>query len=693
MRMATSIRGGVDKLRCAEQPFGRDSWPVFLLFAATLLAYVPALRNGFVFDDTYNITNSLLLRSTAGLGAIWSKVGPARGGSYQYYPLTYSVFWIEYGLFQLRPWGYHLVNILLHALNAVMVWRLLRRLRVPGAILAASIFALHPVHVESVAWITELKNILSGFFYLLSMDSFLRFFEISNPSVIGDAHTRDWRGYIFGSIFFACALAAKTVAATLPAALLLIVWWKTGRVRRRDALLLTPLLALGALAGLLTANVEKLQVGAVGAPWSLTPMQRFLLAGRALWFYAEKLVWPSRLAFIYPYWELNAAIGRQYLFPLTALAVIAVLWGLRDKIGRGPLTAVLFFAGTLAPALGFMSVYFMRYSYVADHFQYLASLGLIVLFSALAASAPRLVSGALLLALGLLTWRQCSIYRTPESLWTDTIGKSPASWIARTNLGVLLADQGRIPEAIEQYRRALDSSREFSETQNDLGVALSAQGRHDEALIHLREAKRLDPRDPRIAHNIAHETVELGLIAAKKGRMDAALANFKAAIDADPTDAYAYDDMAAVWISKHRDDLASDAFNVALRLDPGNLGALEGLGAISLRQGKANEAIAHYHEALRAHPESADVNLLLGILLAGNGDFDEAIECYRRALRIKPDFAAAHQDLGLALVRRGKLEEAIEHFRDALRLQPNYADARYSLSLALSDLSNRSRAK
>jgi tetratricopeptide (TPR) repeat protein len=660
------------KIARAERPLSDGPWfAIFLLFAATVLAYVPALRSGFIWDDDYYITGNLNLRSLQGLWNIWTKVGKWHGGTVQYYPLTFSAFWIQYHLWQLRPWGYHLVNVLLHALNAALVWRLLRRLRVPGALLAALIFAVHPVLVESVAWSTELKNILSGFFYLLSMSCLLRFFGIEESRAGGKAENIPWRWYFLAFLFFTCALGSKSVTSTLPAAVLLILWWKTGSLRWRDALLLAPLLVLGAYAGAMTAHVEKFEVGAIGKDWTLTFLQRVFLAGRALWFYAGKLAWPNRLTFIYPRWVIDPTIWWQALFPLSALAVIAALWRLRDKIGRGPLTAVLFFAGTLTPALGFVDIYPMRYSYVADHFQYLASLGLITLFSALAANATRPVTVAMLLALGFLTWRQCAIYRSLESLWIDTIEKNPLSWIAHTNLGVLLVDQGRIPEAIDHYRRALEANRDFAEAQSNWGVALHAQGRNEEALAHLREAVRLDPISGAV-RNYAAAVDDLGLIAMREGRTDDAIARFQEAVHIEPAFAQAHNDLAKAWEGKGRADLAVSELNTAIRLEPGYFDAQGNLGMIMARQGRLDEAIAHFREALRTTPESAEIQ-------AGPGG----------RVTIKLWFAMVNQNLGLVLIRQDKSEEAILHFREALRLMPDYADARHSLSLALSELENR----
>ena len=477
------------------------SWRfALLLLAIALVAYQPVLRHaGFVWDDDFYVTENPALRSVEGLKGIWIKPGT----TVQYYPLVFTSFWGEYHLWGLQPFEYHLVNILLHALNALLLWQVLRRLEIPGAWLAALIFAIHPVQVESVAWITERKNVLSGLFYLLAALAYLRFRPLTNAKPSG---ARDWRAYPLVIALFLAALLSKTVTCSLPAALLLLVWWKTGRVGKRDALPLAPLFVLGAALGLVTIQMEK-HAGATGVEWTLSFVQRCLVAGRALWFYAGKLFWPQQLTFIYPRWEIDAGAAWQYLFPVAVLAVLIALWSLRSRIGRGPLAAVLFFAGTLAPALGFFDLYPFRYSYVADHFQYLACIGLI----ALTASAGtvlyqragqqgrdlgRLATVLVLLLLGVSTWKQAHVYQDPEILWRDTLAKNPAAWMAHNNLSAILVQQGKIEEAIWHSARRCVSTPGTGPAHNNLGNALSNIGRVSEAIGEYEQALRLMPGQP-----------------------------------------------------------------------------------------------------------------------------------------------------------------------------------------------------
>ena len=308
-----------------------------------------------------------------------------------------------------------------------------------GGVAGRGHFRAPPGLVESVSWITERKNVLSAVFYFAAALAYLRFVALAEPGG-PNRHRRYW--YLGALVLFMAALLSKTVTCTLPAALLLVCWWKKGRVQRGDIFPLLPFFALGVGLGLLTAWIEKYHVGAQGAEWSLTFADRCLIAGRALWFYAGKLVWPAHLTFIYPRWEIDPAVWWQWLFPVAAVGVVAGLWLARRRIGRGPLVAVLFFAGTLGPALGFVNVYPMRYSFVADHFQYLACVGLITLCAAGLDRIPRVIPATLVVLLGALTWQQTGIYRNLETLWRDTLAKNPGLLAGPQQSGHLLVSRG-----------------------------------------------------------------------------------------------------------------------------------------------------------------------------------------------------------------------------------------------------------
>lgn len=565
---------------------GRDGSPAerhplaaaALLVLAVVLAYWPVFSAQFVWDDFDFIVHNDTLRSAEGLARLWLEPGAVT----QYYPLVFSSLWIEFQLWGLEPRGYHVTNVLLHAANAVLLWRILARLGLPAAWLAAAAFALHPVHVESVAWITERKNVLSGLFSLTSALVYLRFDARRGP-----------RTYALALLAFACALLSKTVAATLPCALLLILWWQRGRVTRSDVLPLLPFLGLGAGLAATTLWLEKFHVGAVGTVWELGLAERCLIAGRAVWFYAGKLVWPGELMFIYPQWSIDATAPAQWLWGIAALSVVGVLFAGRRRWGRGPVTAVLFFGGTLVPALGFFDVYFMLYSWVADHFQYMASVGLVALgvCGAVHLSRRRPVShglqrGVVLLlcaavvVLALRTRSQTHIYHDSETLWRDTVAHNPEAWMAHNNLGSVLLRRGEHDAALAHFERAVALHPGDPESTNNLAAAYHGKGRLDRALVHYREAIEADPEYVPARQNLAR-----------------AVAAFEKLAPTDPRLAPAYEALGIASEAQQRDAIALTFYERALSLRPDRPEPRERIAVLHARAGRLDRAAREY-EAL-----------------------------------------------------------------------------------------------
>jgi len=620
-----------------------------LIVLITLLVYIPAMRGGFIWDDDYYVTHNDTLTSIDGLRRIWFELGATP----QYYPLVHTSFWIEYHLWELQPFGYHLVNVLLHIVSALMLWRILRRLGVPGAWWAAAIFAIHPVHVESVAWITERKNVLSGLFYLAAAWAYLRFAGLGGAC---SGLARRWRFYALALVLFACALLSKTVTCTLPAALLLLLWWKRSRLRRADLLPLIPLLALGLAMGLVTVWMEKHHVGAEGEEWALTFLDRCVLAGRILCFHVGKLLWPQKLAFIYPRWQIDAGVWWQFLFPLAALAPVVVLWLVRRRLGTGPLIAVLFFGGTLFPALGFFDVYPMRYSYVADHFQYLASIGVIVLIVAAVAtafgrlpslgpSAGPMTGAAALMMLGVLAGLRAGAFTSPEALWRDTVTTNPDAWMAQDHLGRLLVDRGEFAQAIWHYRRALQTKPDGATIRTDLARAFLKAGAVDRAIRQYRRVAAEHPDDPEPRNN-------LGIALLSAGRPDEAFTQFTWTLELDPHNAPAHNNLAGLLSLQGRMDEAVAHLNEAIRAEPGNVGARCNLAGALTAQGKLEEAAGQYRQALAYRPDDARIRCAWGDVLRVQGKLDEAIEQYRTVLRADPEHAAAGAGLQAALAEQ-----------------------------------------
>ena len=498
------------------------------------LVYQPAWQGGLLWDDTEHVTRPEL-RSWHGLYRIWVDVGATP----QYYPLVHSVFWVEHKLWGDATLGYHLVNIFLHATAALLAALILRRLAIPGAYLAAAIFALHPVQVESVAWITEMKNTLSAVFYLGAAMLYLRFDQTRKTALVSrrpwDCSCWPWR--------------ARRVTATLPGALLVIFWWQRGRLSwKKDVLPLAPFFLLGAGMGMITAWWELEINKCVGPEFEFTRVQRILIAGRGVWFHLGKLFWPANLTFIYPRWQIDPGAWRQYLFPLAAAALLAVAWAIRQRT-RAPLAAMLFFGGTLFPVMGFFNLYTFRFSFIADHYQYLASLGIITLFSAGAALLlePRegLEEGARTGGLRGPGGRagppelatKLDVRRCRDALSNDD--RSEPRVLAGPQQSRACAGRaGQANEAIDHFRKALDIKPDNAEVHNNLGMVLADCGQFDEAVSHYQEALDLKPDNAEVHNN-------LGNVLARRGQFDAALGRYRTALEINPAYAQAHNNRGA----------------------------------------------------------------------------------------------------------------------------------------------------
>lgn len=570
----------------------------FAILVMVLLAYIPAMRGGFVWDDDQYVTENPLLTAPDGLKQIWFSLNSPS----QYFPLVYTTLRVEHSLWGVNPFGYHLVNVLLHAANALLLWIVLRRLRIRGAWFAAAIFALHPVQVESVAWVTELKNVLSTLFCLLTVLAWMRFTE--------EGKRTPWRYYAASLVLCAFALFSKTTACTIPAVLLIVLWIRRQRITWQRVAQVMPFAVMGLLMGFLAIWWEQHHQGTRGAEFALAPMERILVASRALWFYVGKLVWPTKLAFSYPKWEINAHDPVQYLWLGACLAAVIVLLAYRKSWGRGPLIAAVFFGAVLSPMLGFISLYTFRYTYVADHYQYVASIGPIVLFAALVTrkwkrpQVRHVVPAAVLCALGILTWRQGFIYAGPEALWRDTLVKNPSSWMAHEGLGVVMAKQGSPDEAVAHYYKALEIRPDHWQVYVDLGLAYVELGEPDRAVEILKQGVEQCPSRPELHFSLANTLVG-------QGRLQEAATHYRTTVKMDPKFAEAY-------------------CNLAL---------------ILLQQGKLDEAIKENRAAIRARPDFAGAYFNLAVLYFDQGRFAEAWEqvrlCRVHGLEPDPEFLAA----------------------------------------------------
>jgi tetratricopeptide (TPR) repeat protein len=581
---------------------GRSWFLASVLVVVTFVAYQPIWHAGFIWDDNDHLTANPAMTAPHGLRMIWSSLAVSR-----YYPLTLTTFWIERRLWGLNPLPYHLVNVALHALNGVLVLFLLRRLRVPGAGFAALAWALHPVNVESAAWITELKNTQSAVFFFLGLLCFFRF-----------EAGRERRWYALALVCGLAAMLSKPSTVGLPVILLLCVWWERRKCHWGDIARIAPFFGLSLGMSALAVVEQHGEILKAGTPeWKLGMADRLVIAGKAVWFYAAKLLWPVGLAFVYPRWNVQASALSSWL-PLAALIAAVTLlcvWR-RQPWARAGLFGLACFVIALLPILGFFDLYYFRYSFVADHFQYLAGAG----FIALAASAGtticaqtgrpstavgRVAALAILTALTVLTWNRAYAYKDNEALWRDTLAKNPGCWLAHNNLGLQLLAEGKVQEALSHAEQAVQSQPDFFEGHNNLALALAHAG----------------------------------------------------------------------WI---QDAIAQ--YEQALRIKPDSAEAYNNLGNALLEVGRFQDAIEHYEQAVRIRPDYAEAHNNLGNTLLQAGRFQDAMGHLEQALRIKPDYAMAHNNLGFALAHLGRIQEAIGHYERALQIQPNHVQALNNLA-------------
>lgn len=631
------------------------SWPlgaVFtLLLVAVFIAYFPSLRGTFLWDDAGHVT-SPALRSWSGLLRIWFEPGATQ----QYYPLLHSAFWLEHQLWGDAPLGYRLTNLVWHTTAACLFIGLLRRLAIPGAFLAGLLFALHPVCVESVAWIAEQKNTLSLMLYLAAAHAWLRFENDRRPAT-----------YAIATAWFLAALLTKTVTATLPAALLVLAWWRRGRVSRsHDVLPLLPWLAAGIIAGLFTVWFERTGIGAQGADFDLSLIERGLLAGRVVWFYFGQLLWPANLMFFYPRWDIDGAALWQWAFLIAALVLVGgLLRAVQRGHARGVFAALVLFVGGLFPVLGFLNVYPFVFSYVADHFQYLPSLSLFALAGAGAANAarsewfklgrfaPALVA-VVAVALGALTWQQSKSYVNSIALYRATLARNPDSWIAHHNLASELTARGSASEALPHARRALALKPNAPEVLNNLADSLTRTGQAAEALPLVERALQLQPK-------YAQAENTFGITLLRLGRTDEGIRRLERAIGLQPNLPEAHYNLGLAEAERGNFTAAIRHFAEVVRLRPEHVGAhLNGGVALALN-GRLTEARPYFQRALDLDPESAPVRQTYGRVLLTAGQPEDAERQLRAALRLNPNLPGLHGDLAAALQQRGQTDEARQH--------------------------------
>ncbi|HEX2855193.1 MAG TPA: tetratricopeptide repeat protein [Opitutaceae bacterium] len=636
-------RDKTEKSAGGAGPAARDAWwnrgwiPALLLIAITLLAYQPVWRAGFVWDDDVMLTGNRHVQAPDGLGAIWFSTDLP-----DYFPMTSTALWLQWRMWGANPLGYHLVNVLLHAFAAVLWWRVLRRLAIPGAWLAAAVFALHPVNVESVAWITEIKNTLAMAFYVTALLAYLRF---------EDSDSKLWYAVSLGA--FLLGLLSKTAIAPLPLVLLGLAWWRRGRIGLREVWRSVPFFAAAALLALVTIWFQ--QHRAIGGSFIRDDdfWARLAGAGWAAWFYLSKAIFPANLIFVYPRWQIDGANVLSHVPTLLAVAGLAACWRFRARWGKPCLLGFGYFVVLLLPVLGFVTISYMRHSFVADRWQYFALIGPIALTVAgLAAGFGRIATGArfllpalstaLLLVLGALTWRQSRMYTDLDTLWQTTVARNPNCAVAQNEVGTGLLHQGREAEAIARYQKALEIMPGYGLAHHNYGCALLKLGRVDEAIGRFQQA---------LMHHKGFYPAEhyLGVAFLQRGRAEEAAVQFEKTVAMQP-------------------DFAEAHYH---------------LGNLRLQAGRIDEAIAHFQKAAALQPSSVEAANDLGVALCQKGRFDDALPHFQKALELQPDFAEAHNNLGRIFQQKGASAQAVVHYRASLKLQPEDPDTLSNLGWVL----------
>jgi protein O-mannosyl-transferase len=654
-----------------------------IIIAATFLAYFPSLSGGFIWDDNdLYLTKNPIIKAPDGLLRFWNTTEP-----WDYYPLSNSSLWIEWRLWEMNPTGYHFTNLILHIAEALLIWIILRKLAIPGGFLAAIIFALHPVNVESVAWIAQRKDMLAVLFFLLSILWFLRFVKPAPRPTFGrcplaakqitdhcppstahcppstahcppsTVHFFSW--YCLSFLAFVLAMLSKGSVAILPVLLLGIILWRRP-LTKGDLLRILPFFAVAAT--LTVVNVWFQRHGSDVAIRSADFAERILGAGGVVWFYFYKAILPINLVFVYPQWHIQTG-NLLWWLPLAAMLGVTVVFFLFRKSWSRPFWfAWAFFCVALVPVMGFTDIYFMKYSLVADHYQHIAILGVITLLTACFSvwrshagiSTRRAADAVAVAAVGmlmLLTWQQSEHYRDEITLYQATLEKNPACWMAQNNLGIALEIEGKPQLAIEHYRQALQLNPDFPDAQVNLGKVLFETGRLQESIEHYQQALALDP-----------------------------------------TLAAAHNNLGAILIEAGRPQEAVDHYNQALKLKPDFPEVYNNLGNLMYGKGQMQEAIRHFRKALNLRYDYPDAHYNLGVALAQIGLHSEAIEHYEHTLRLQPGHVSAHNNLGGALLKQGQLQEAIKHYQRAVELNPDFIDAYYNLALVYASIQHSSQA-
>jgi protein O-mannosyl-transferase len=656
------------------------------------LAYRPAMHGGFLLDDDLLLTENPLVKVPNGLAHIWFTTDAV-----DYWPVANTSFWIGWRLWGLNPTGYHVVNLLLHIANALLVWLVLRQLAIPWAFLAALLFALHPVNVESVAWISQRKGLLATLFVLFSVVFYLwaeqRRRPIEGMPIKSEAKPSAAAYYWLSVVAFLLAMLSKGSVAILPLVLLAIVWWQKRRIQLRDFVRTIP---YWLIAFIFTGVNVWFQSRLSSEPFRHASLaDRVVEAPAMVWFYLSKAILPIHLQFIYPQWQIDAGRWVWWLPAIAAILLTGILlWQRNSWWDRPLLFAWIIYCVALVPVMGFTDISYMKYSLVADHYQYLAIIAFVALVAAVChfiySHLPRnrqrpieIVSAVLVAVLFFMTWQQSGLYVNGTTLYAASLKENPTSWLLQFNLANALDDEHRPDEAIQHYRQAIRWKPEFVEAHYNLGNVLSHTGQTQAAIDEYQQVLQLNPAWAAQVH------CALGVLANKNGEHEKAIEEYQQAVNLKPDSAEYHYNLGNALLAVGRVHQAQEQYQRALDLKPDFADARDKLINLTPATGNLAAAIERDQQILKQNPNFAEVHYNLANALLKVGRVQEAMDHYRQALQIKPELVEAANGLGAALLSSGQPQQSLEYFDRAVRAKPDYVQAYANLALADAQL-NRS---
>ena len=674
----------------------RELFIGLFLTAATLVVFWQVGNHDFInLDDAVYVTENVhVQRGFSRDSIVWAFTTPHAAN---YHPLTWLSHMLDVELFGLNPRGHHLTNVFFHLLNTLLLFLALQRMT--GALwrsgFVAALFALHPLHVESVAWVAERKDVLSTLFWMLTLWAYIRYVERPKPI-----------RYLLTLLAFALGLMAKPMLVTLPFVLLLLDYWPLGRIHggqlpaldngrsqlsprsqkleRQIFRLLwekLPFFLLAAASSAVTLLVQK-SGGALGT-FEIYPIKiRFANALISYVRYIWKMIWPHHLVIFYLHpresVSMLQAVGAGIL--LAGISILLIWTGRRY---RYLVVGWLWYLGTLVPVIGLVQVGSQA---MADRYTYVPLIGLFIIIIwgvpdlmvrwQYRRTAIAFATSLLLPFLMMSTWTQLSHWHDRKTLWEYTLAVAPNHYYALNSLGEIASDDGDLEKALAYYTKAFEANPHYQSAISNIGSIFYKQGKYDEAIKYFYQALEMDPDDAVVHSN-------LGEAFSRQGNLDKAIFNFTQAVTLDPKNCKAHNHVGMIFVSQGELNQAISHFSEAIKINPDYAEAHYNLGAVFLRQGKPDEALKHFSEAVKINPDYAEAQNNLGALLVQQGNFDEAIAHLSRALSIKPDYAAAHNNMGDALARQGEFDEAISHYAQALRINPDYVDAHRNLAILL----------